>query len=256
MIIILAGVLGGVAFVLLVRLLWAKTKTQSRLKTTSFMITTAAIVLVVALALLAATGRIHWLAAAGAAIFPFLRRALSALPLLRFLPMLQARFGGRGPTPGAAGAGPSRHSEVATGELKMTLHHDSGHMDGEVLTGKHRGQLLSELELAQVMDLRSTLQEQESVRLLETYLDRHFPGWSAEGGDASGANEPGRNGNEDMGRAHALEVLGLEANATNDQIIETHRRLIQRLHPDRGGSDFLAATLNEAKRVLLGSRRD
>jgi hypothetical protein len=54
-----------------------------------------------------------------------------------------------------------------------------------------------------------------------------------------------------MSRAEALEVLGLREGASNDEVRSAHRRLIVRSHPDKGGSDYLAAKINEAKDVLL-----
>jgi curved DNA-binding protein CbpA len=54
-----------------------------------------------------------------------------------------------------------------------------------------------------------------------------------------------------MTRKEALNVLGLEEGASEREILEAHRRLMQRVHPDRGGSAFLAQQLNEARRVLL-----
>lgn len=54
-----------------------------------------------------------------------------------------------------------------------------------------------------------------------------------------------------MSKAQAYEVLGLKAGATDSDIIQAHRKLIQRNHPDRGGSDFLAAQINQAKKILL-----
>jgi hypothetical protein len=55
-----------------------------------------------------------------------------------------------------------------------------------------------------------------------------------------------------MDRAQALAVLGLPEAASEAEISAAHRRLITSLHPDQGGSDFLAAQINEARDVLLG----
>ena len=226
---------------------WAKAQPSK----SSLLLTTAAIVLVAGLGVLAATGRLHWLVAAGAAIFPFLRRGFSVLrfwPLLqRLVPLAGQAFASR--QTHATGTGPGsgpEESKVETAELRMTLHHASGRMDGEVLTGTFTGRLLSTLALEELRTLRGTLSDADSVRLLDSYLERHHPGWDAAGaGDAVAPDG-------EMTAARALEVLGLDAGASEEQVIEAHRRLIQKLHPDRGGSTYLAATLNEAKRVLLG----
>jgi hypothetical protein len=53
-------------------------------------------------------------------------------------------------------------------------------------------------------------------------------------------------------REHALEVLGLEEGSSKEDIIQAHRRLIQKCHPDKGGSEYLAAQLNKAKDILIG----
>ena len=54
-----------------------------------------------------------------------------------------------------------------------------------------------------------------------------------------------------MSRDEALQVLGLKSGASPDEIKQTHKRLIKDFHPDKGGSDYLAAKINEAKDVLL-----
>ncbi|WP_421843469.1 DnaJ domain-containing protein [Marinobacter algicola] len=57
-----------------------------------------------------------------------------------------------------------------------------------------------------------------------------------------------------MSVSEACEVLGVAPDCTDDEIVQSHRRLIQKLHPDRGGNDYLAAKINEAKSVLLKRR--
>ncbi len=56
-----------------------------------------------------------------------------------------------------------------------------------------------------------------------------------------------------MSRAEALQVLGLVGNPTENEIRETHKKLLKDFHPDKGGSDYLASKINQAKDVLLKS---
>lgn len=55
-----------------------------------------------------------------------------------------------------------------------------------------------------------------------------------------------------MERSEALAILGLEGAPSQDEIAAAHKRMIVRAHPDQGGSDYLAAKVNEARQVLLG----
>jgi hypothetical protein len=240
---LLAGLLALVGLYLLLRSLWLRSGLSRR----QTWLTAGAALIVVLLIGLAATGRLHWLVAAGAALLPFVRRALG---LLRVVPLINHLFPGwqqryRGHRPGSGQAGPD-YATTETAHLRMSLHHPSGHIDGEVLSGVHQGRLLSELSQSEMVGLHSTFDDQDSKRLLETYLDRTWPDWRTA---RSGTGGP--TADSVMNRQRALEILGLDEAATEQDIIDAHRRLMQKLHPDRGGSNYLAATLNEAKKTLL-----
>jgi hypothetical protein len=162
-------------------------------------------------------------------------------------------WGGGGPNWGGYGAPRSagQTSRIQTEHLEVELEHDTGHMRGRVLKGALAGrelEYLSPMEMVQLwQDCRFA--DPQSAQVLEAYLDRVHPAWREDmaraGGDSGTAG--GR-----MSRAQALDVLGLREGASEGDIRRAHRDLMMKLHPDRGGSTFLAAKLNEAKDVLLG----
>ncbi|WP_269929514.1 DnaJ domain-containing protein [Aminobacter sp. HY435] len=147
---------------------------------------------------------------------------------------------------------PGRQSTVRTAALEMELDHDSGALSGIVLAGRQEGKSLALLGLAELKALLLELSgDPESRQLLETYLDGRFPVWRE---DAKPDGHDGQRvapGSGAMTKEEAYKVLGLEAGAAAADVRKAHRRLIQRLHPDLGGSSFLAARINEAKDVLL-----
>ena len=149
-----------------------------------------------------------------------------------------------------------RKSEVRSAGLEMTLEHDTGEMDGRVLTGRHAGRQLSELGLPELLEVAGEFRgDADSLRLLESYLDRAHPGWrddlQAEALHGHGAaSRAGR-----MDAQEAYEILGLEPDASEAEVREAHRRLMKQLHPDRGGSAALAAKINEAKDRIVGKHR-
>ena len=204
------------------------------------------------LVLLAATGRLNPVFAALAAAVPVILRGVN---MLRVLPLIQQvlRALGLSGLPGAA-AGGGQTSSIRTRFLEMTLDHASGDMDGLVTEGPMQGRRLSELDLEQLLELLTLCRsmDAQSAAVLEAYLDRtRGDAWRERAQGAGAASPPGASGAE-MTRDEALAVLGLARGAGKEEIRDAHRRLMQRLHPDRGGSDYLAAKINEAKRLLLG----
>lgn len=66
------------------------------------------------------------------------------------------------------------------------------------------------------------------------------------------AKSPPPRGRSTMSTEEAMEVLGLKPGYSREDVIQAHRRMMQKVHPDRGGSDYLAAQINRAKETLLG----
>jgi hypothetical protein len=136
----------------------------------------------------------------------------------------------------------------------MSLDHDSGVMDGVILRGHWIGRALSALSEAELFELLDTCAaDSQSVRVLEAYLDRRLgPAWR----DRRPTREeapPRRDPRADaMSREEARAVLGVTADASEDEIKAAHRRLMRKVHPDQGGSDELASRVNRARAILLG----
>ena len=172
--------------------------------------------------------------------------------------MMLTRAAGFGPF--GAKKSPGQSSSVRTKVLAMELDHDSGDMDGEVLTGTLAGRKLSGLTLAELTELMEDCiaAGDQSQALLEAYLDRAHPDWredqgSSDGGTADGGKRAST-GSASMSRDEAYDILGLEPGASEEEINAAHRRLMKQFHPDQGGSDYLAARINQAKDLLLGKR--
>jgi hypothetical protein len=207
-----------------------------------------AIVIAIALFLMVATGRAHWLTAIFAALLPFVRTILS---LLSAVPLLNRVLASMRVAQSAAGPSDGQASSVQSKYIRMTLAHDSGDIDGEVLKGQFKGQMLNQLDLEELLQLLQECQDDdESVSLLQAYLDRVYEDqWRQQAGASEQHQTAGGSG--ELTRQEALQILGLSTDPSDEEIIEAHRRLMQKLHPDRGGSAYLAAKINLAKDLLL-----
>ena len=167
-----------------------------------------------------------------------------SIPLLSRLRRLFDRF--RSP------AG-SRTSEARTEFLRMTLDLDTGSMSGTVLRGRFAGLRIEELALADLLALlrECRAEDDKAARLVEAYLDRLHPDWrEAMAGGPGGASPTGGCMTVDEARA----ILGVDADASAAKIKEAHRRLMIKLHPDHGGSDYIATQINRARDLLLGRK--
>ena len=180
------------------------------------------------------TGRMHWLGAGIAALIPVLRTLLvwgtRAGPLLR----LFGRF-------------KTSPSQFRTEFLVISINFTTGSVEGEIISGDYSGKKLRELsqdELKLLSQQYKTV-DKESYVLLQAYLIR-----SGSNNDQAYQQYNPDNFNE-LTESEAFEILGLPNTATKDEVVKAHKRLMQRMHPDRGGSDYLAAKINAAKDQLV-----
>ncbi len=192
------------------------------------------------------TGRLGWAVFALSALIPMLLRARSVYRAARNF----SRMAGAG-----QGASTGQTSDVETRFLRMGLDHDTGDVWGEVIDGPYKGRRLDDMTVSEKLDLlrHCWTEDEASARVLEAYLDRIHPDWRDRADDAgSKTGGAGSSRSGAMTRAEALAVLGLSEGASRQDIKAAYQRIISGLHPDHGGSDYLAAQVNEAKDVLLG----
>ncbi len=195
------------------------------------------------------------LVALGLAVFLGLRGELwVAIPLgtfglglLGWVPFGPSGFGPR------ATKSSGQTSRVRSAFIEMELDHDTGAMRGQFISGRYQGTSLDSLSAEQ---LAATLREldDESRALLVAYLDRRYPGWSEHAqGDAAAGRSFASSGK--MTEEEAYQILGVQPGASTEEISRAHRSLMKKIHPDQGGSTYLAARVNEAKEVLLRRHR-
>ena len=192
------------------------------------------------LLLMVATGRAPWFFALIGAAIPWLQR-------LVVLKQAWNMF----KKPAESTASTSGESTVSSEFLQMRLQHDTEQIDGTILKGDYQGQLLSELSLKQLQQLWSQYSADiDSQNLLRAYLEYKFPEQWYEG-LSDHQQTDNQASTQLMSRQEALSILGLDENASEEQITAAHKKLMQKLHPDRGGSEYLASKINQAKSVLL-----
>ena len=169
------------------------------------------------------------------------------LGLLGWVPFGPAGFSARTQKSGG------QTSQVRSAYFEMELDHDSGAMRGRVLAGRHQGADLERLDVGTLVSMLAEIDE-ESRALLMAYLDRRDPTWSEHAqADATAGRHASSSGK--MSEQEAYQILGLQPGASAEDISRAHRTLMKKLHPDQGGSTYLAARINDAKEILLRRHR-
>ena len=178
------------------------------------------------------------------AAFAFVLRFLPTI--LRILPMWQLF---KGSSASAKPRSDGQTSTIRTEYFLMELDHDSGDMDGSILLGSFSQRRLSELALEELLEVLNECQnEPDSAQVLAAYMDRSYPDWrDILERDAYESSES----EAQIDHKLALEILGLDDPISKEDVVRSHRQLMQKLHPDRGGSDYLAKKINLAKDFLV-----
>ena len=145
-----------------------------------------------------------------------------------------------------------RKSTVRSSYLEMELDHDTGELDGQIIAGSMQGTRLSRLSEEELLVfLEEIKSDPESVSLLESFLNRYHQGWQNKAQSSESSWDESSNSGT-MSKQEARQILGVTPDASREEILDAYRRLIKRVHPDSGGSPFLAAKINAAKAILLG----
>ena len=232
------AIIAIVALVMLIRL-WFNQPKSTRIRWILYAVATIVVVLAV-------TGKLHWLMALGATVIGALPIIIKKLYfLLRYFPLIGGLIS-------RAGYGKSGNARFETTWLRLEVNPALGTLDGEVLQGEFKNRRLSSMSLAELEKLKKILRGQDlkSTMLLQSYITVR----NRTRGTHSESTET--HTDTSMTRDEALNILGLKANATREDITRAYKRLIQKIHPDRGGSSYLTIKINQAKELLLKKDED
>ncbi len=195
--------------------------------------------LVAVICALAALGRIDVLGAVFASLLLLLKYILAFA--IRHIPLLARIYGLTG------GFGLGRVRTLKTAWLVVLVDFSTRRISGRVVQGSFAHRQLDELERSDLEKLLTECREDaRSTYFLQMYMAQRF------GARSEHSNTGSQPGSGTMSREEALEILGLEGSPSEEDIKLAHKKLMQKLHPDRGGNDFLASLLNRARECLLG----
>ena len=197
--------------------------------------------------------------AVAAAAFLFFRGHIEVAIPLGLTGLGPARAGGRSPRP--AGFSARRRPRVrcrgcARRSSRWSSTTTAARCAARSSPGRHQGAALDALDLTTLLGLLAEF-DADSRALLAAYLDRREPGWRehAQDGAAAGQDRAGAGAGRQDDRGGGLPDPWRAAGGGGCGDQRAHRALMKKLHPDQGGSTYLAAQINEAKEVLLRRQR-
>lgn len=188
--------------------------------------------LLILIVLLAIAGKIHPLGAVFAALLGLVKVGMNLL--IRWLPLLARLYG----------ANYAQPRKLSTETLEVEINFATGKVTGKVTSGSQAGRSLDDLSDDELKELLAQCKssDKKSAYLLQMYMAQRFRGGS--GGDTAAPAGT-------MTLDEAADILGVSTEADKEEIAQAHRRLIGRVHPDKGGNDYLASLLNRARDRLL-----
>jgi hypothetical protein len=187
-----------------------------------------------ALLLLVVTGRIPVIFAAISAAVPIIHRVLAYRGLIGTV----GRFAGQ------------KFGATTFTTRWLIVEYDLGKrtLDGSITQGQFAGKKLSQLSEPQLNSLLEEVKDDfQSRAAVNAFII------ARNGGRHDQNAQPPPHTNGKMTVSQAYEILGLGADATDREIKQAHKRLMQKLHPDRGGSSYLASQINAARDTLLNN---
>ena len=242
-VLIIIGIL--IAIVILVNY-YSRSSSNTKKKIVKYLLFSA---VCAALIFLVVTGRLNWLVAVAGTMVPLIPKVIKWMikyisPLLYLVSKFRSKKSNE-----SSRSVHGQQSRVESIYLIMTLDHDTGRMEGKVIKGEFTGRNLCDMTKDELRKLMRDCGDDETVSLLMAYMDRYSRrehGHDNESHHTGKVEEPAF-----MSIHEARKVLGVSENAGKEEIINAHRSLMQKIHPDRGGSEYLAVKINRAKDILL-----
>ncbi len=183
----------------------------------------------------AITGHAHWLVAVFTGLLAAAKYGFRAFPLFKILGQSEL----------------FKNAVFKTEFLHLQLNIKTGQISGTIVSGPHQGSSLESLTSEELKTLEKHYKNLDKTSYYLIRVIRQRGGHQYKESDQHQKNQSSGLFQANPSTNEAQQILGLSNNPDKQQIIKAHRSLIQKLHPDRGGNDYLASRVNLAKDVLL-----